>query len=212
MPESKRRKPRQKKPVSQTVRVIVDDEPVEALAAAQEALQVAVDELAASGERRVGQAVLRATDVPADRARVAAEVTVAEEDEAILGPLREAVAAAEEAVAAATDVYRFVALGRHAFDELIRAHPPTDEDHADARATSGDPQAMAKFHGDSFGPALVAACCVDPELTVDDAKLIFDEWNHAETLELFAAAWAVNQTRRVASLGKASGPMWSGVR
>lgn len=215
MPESKRRKPKTKKPLTATVQVIVDDGPVEALEAAQADLEAARVELAASRERRVARYMLT---VPAgdgdspERRRLNAEVAADDEDEEILRPLRDAVTEAEGAVREATETFRFRALGRHSYDELVREHPPTDEDHELARSQSGSPDARAQYHTDTFAPALIAACLVDPPLSLDEVKSLWAEWNQAEAVEMFTTAYAVNHTRRTSSLGKGPGRTWSGVR
>lgn len=131
--------------------------------------------------------------------------TIGEQVEAGLAPAREALAAAERAVRDATRIYMFRSIGRHKFRELIDEHPPREQDHAQQRADTGNEQARARWNDDTFPPALVLASCIDPVLTEDEVVEIWQTWNAAEIVDLFAAALAVNQQRRVVDLGKARG-------
>ena len=81
-----------------------------------------------------------------------------------------------------TAVIRFEALGARAYDELVAAH-------------QADKKPGAPFNAETFAPALVAACAVEPVLTEDQARELLDEWSVAEALDLFNAALRVNTTR-----------------
>jgi hypothetical protein len=99
---------------------------------------------------------------------------------------------------------RFRSIGRHAWDDLIRQHPPTDAQTAEAKAAGmGD----LNFNSDTFPPAVVAASLEDPKLTVDEVAEIWDspDWNQAELGVLFGAALEVNNSRHTLDLGKDSG-------
>lgn len=98
---------------------------------------------------------------------------------------------------------RFRSIGRHAWDDLIRSHPPTDQQIAEAKASGmGD----LNFNSDTFPPAVVAASLDEPKMTVDEVAAIWDspEWNQAELGILFAAALEVNNSRHTLDLGKDS--------
>lgn len=98
---------------------------------------------------------------------------------------------------------RFRSVGRHAWDDLIRSHPPTDAQIAEAEASGmGD----LNFNSDTFPPAVVAASLDEPKMTVDEVAAIWDspEWNQAELGILFAAALEVNNSRHTLDLGKDS--------
>lgn len=115
----------------------------------------------------------------------------------------ELVEAAERArvgVEEASVTLRFRSIGRKAYDALVEAHPISDETKAKAES---DGQPVPPYEPDTFAPALVAASCVEPEMTLDQVLEIWDAWNLAELLDLWAAALEVNTQRRVVSLGKA---------
>lgn len=116
--------------------------------------------------------------------------------------LEEAVAKALAALEAETVTLRFRSIGRKAYDALLRQHPPTDEQKAEAQK-EGTPE--PPYDIDNFSVALVAASCVDPVLTVEQVRELTDEWNTAEFVPCWMAALEVNTQRRVADLGKASG-------
>lgn len=100
--------------------------------------------------------------------------------------------------------FKLRAIGRAAFDALVNAHPPTSAQRAKAKSL-GLGGEMA-WNPDTFPPALVAACLVDPEMTEDQARLLWedDSWNAAETQALMDAALEVNGTRSIVELGKDS--------
>lgn len=74
-------------------------------------------------------------------------------------------------------VLRLQAIGRKAYDALIAQHPG---------------EAGETYNPDTFAPALIAACCIEPDLSDEDARFLFDEWSAGEVAEVFAAAVAVN--------------------
>lgn len=74
-------------------------------------------------------------------------------------------------------VLTFRAIGRKAYDDLIAQHPGGESEPYDP---------------ETFPPALIAACCVDPDLSTDEAQYVFDEWTIGEVAALFATAVAIN--------------------
>lgn len=100
----------------------------------------------------------------------------------------------------------FRSMGRKAYQELIEAHPPTEEQKEQYKEEHG---VEAPYDAETFAPALVAACAYDSsgELvwTVEEVTEIFDEWNSSEIVTLFQAAIQCNNARRVTDLGKVSG-------
>lgn len=99
---------------------------------------------------------------------------------------------------------RFRSIGRLAWDELIRDHPPTDEQVAEAKSAGlGD----LNFNSDTFPPAVVAASLDDPKMTAEEVAELWDspDWNQAELELLFIAALEVNNSRHTLDLGKDSG-------
>lgn len=103
---------------------------------------------------------------------------------------------AREALDEVTVSMTFRSIGRKAYDGLVSEHPPTDE-QKDLDYT---------YNPETFSPALIAAACVEPRMTLEEATEIFDTWNGPEVTELFFTAVEVNSARRTAELGKGSGP------
>lgn len=74
----------------------------------------------------------------------------------------------------------FRAIGAAAYDKLVSKYPPTTEQRADG----------AQFNLDTFAPALISACCVEPEMSYKDAKEIWDssDWSRGEVITLYRHA------------------------
>lgn len=81
-------------------------------------------------------------------------------------------------------VWTMRAIGSKAYDVLVGMYPPTAEQKKEG--ITYDPEA--------FGPALIAACSIEPRLTPNEAKELWesDEWSRGEVMALFAAAVEVN--------------------
>lgn len=81
-------------------------------------------------------------------------------------------------------VFTFKSIGRLNYDELVSQHPPTKEAKKDG----------ADFNAETFPPALLAAACSDPEISLEEAVDMFDDpdWNNAELRALFFGALEVN--------------------
>jgi len=71
------------------------------------------------------------------------------------------------------------ALGSKSYDDLLGQHPPTPEQKREGQT----------YNADTFAPALIAACAVEPALTPTEAKQIWNsaEWSRGEVSELFIA-------------------------
>lgn len=190
-----------KKPIEQRVTVYLDDDPIDALEDARAELAAAQVAADAIYDRRL--ALARAANPPASEL-LTIESGLDRDRQAATADARAAVDAAEQAVRASAQTFVFRSPGRKAFEDLVAAHPPTDDDHDDARKTTGRPESLARWHSDTFTPALLAATCVDPKLTDDEAHAIYDEWTDAEVGGLIAAALTVCQGTRQVDLGKAS--------
>lgn len=78
----------------------------------------------------------------------------------------------------------FRAIGMRAYDDLLALHPPTKEQQA----------LGATYNGDTFGPALVAAVCVEPNLSETETKEMWesDDWSRGDLAVLWEAALEVN--------------------
>lgn len=115
--------------------------------------------------------------------------------------LEEAKRVAREAEAVAT--FRFVAIGGNDYEELLEEHPPTEEQVAKAKEDGEE----AVFNSDTFFVALVAASCVEPEMTEEQVDQLTRDprFNNAEVAALFQTALLVNSQRRRVNLGEGSG-------
>lgn len=131
-------------------------------------------------------------------ARALSETQYAKSTKAEIARLEGAVKTADAAVAEASVVLVFQSIGRRRYDELVDAHPPTEQQQEDAKAQGG----VAGYNPTTFLPALISESLLDPALTIEQVNELWDEWNNAEVLALINAAMEVNTTRRTADLGK----------
>ncbi|MGV9226402.1 hypothetical protein ACWDPF_27460 [Streptomyces albogriseolus] len=103
---------------------------------------------------------------------------------------QDALNAAQEEYDAHTVVLTFQALERGRLEDLIKEHPPTEEEEAD-----GD-----EFHAETFAPALIAASSVDG-MPLEYAQHAMRTWALDDWRRLWEAAWSVQQRKR-SDLGK----------
>lgn len=98
----------------------------------------------------------------------------------------------------------FRELPRPEYDALLTNHQPTTEQDKDHRERFGVP---APYNMESFPPALIAACALEPQMTEEQAVELYARWPFAELRRLWETALLVNaKARNVTSLGKG----WSG--
>ena len=78
----------------------------------------------------------------------------------------------------------FRAISAGDYDKLMAKYPPTAKQKME----------NSTYDIERFGPALIAACSVDPELSYDEAKAIWDDpsWSRGETMTLFGACVELN--------------------
>lgn len=121
-----------------------------------------------------------------------------------LAEAEERLEAAERAADEATIVFRFRGLSDEEWDLLIDEHQPTPDQVHRARKKGETPP---DWNPDTFPAALVAACCTDPGLTLDQAQAMWKspDWNGAELSAIFNGAFTASRMRRVPQLGKGSG-------
>ncbi len=79
---------------------------------------------------------------------------------------------------------KFQALGSKNYDDLIAAHPPTAKQKKD----------NGVWNPDTFAPALLAACSVEPEIPGDTAVQIWqsESWSRGELMDIFMALVELN--------------------
>ena len=95
----------------------------------------------------------------------------------------------------ASTAFTFQALGRARFEEVKRLHPPTEDqwERYRERVKAAWWVTAPEFHELTFAPALIAACCVEPAMTIEDAQALWDELSDGEAAALYTAALAVNE-------------------
>lgn len=81
-------------------------------------------------------------------------------------------------------VLKFKAIGMREYDKLVGKHPPKPDQVAEG----------AMFNIDTFAPALIAACSVEPEMDYTDAKSLWDspDWSRGDLMVLFRQAVDLN--------------------
>lgn len=106
--------------------------------------------------------------------------------------------------------FRFEAVSRVEWEKLIDDHPPSVEQAKEhlARQIANDVPVLQRtaltYNRDTFRPAVLAATCREPAMTVDQADRLLrdDRWSFAEMDRLWSAAMLVNTRSRRVSLGK----------
>lgn len=108
-------------------------------------------------------------------------------------------------------------IGRVGWEKLVDEHQPSTEEqeaHRTEQLARDTPMLMITTlrWSESFAPALIAASCADPAMTVGQAEALWDDpaWSAEECKRLFDAALEVSDPMHDmlrASLGKG----WSGI-
>jgi hypothetical protein len=82
-------------------------------------------------------------------------------------------------------VLRFRAISDKAFDDLIAKHPPTAKQKNEGQT----------YNATTFGPALVAAVCIEPKMTEAEVTDLIESgtWSSGEVLTLTGQAMLVCQ-------------------
>ncbi|MFD4912857.1 hypothetical protein ACFWNR_06495 [Streptomyces virginiae] len=92
--------------------------------------------------------------------------------------LAKQVSAARDKVRASETEFRFEALGNKAWSDLHAEHPSS------VKGQAWDPE--------TFPPALIAACAVDPVMTVEQVRELFEVLNAGQCDQLFQGAYDAN--------------------
>jgi hypothetical protein len=76
--------------------------------------------------------------------------------------------------------FLFQSIGAQEWDRLVAKHPPTAEQRVEGNA----------FNMHTFAPALLSRVCVDPELTEEEWKEIWNspDWNRGEVIQFYVTA------------------------
>lgn len=174
-----------KKPLELRIPSYLDDEPIERLEKLREDLERAkTREMALRPKKGDEEASPGHNEAGADLERLEYEVR-----------------AAEEAVRASTAWFVFrkpTPQGRKRYEKLVDAHPPTEEQIAEATAEGRE---KPPYNSETFAPALISFACAEPVLTIEEATELLEDWSFTECAELFSAALAVCTGRRSVNLG-----------
>lgn len=130
---------------------------------------------------------LRAAVAESAKGSTAAALAAPETDTAALAELEQF---ETELLADDTRVAEFTmrSIGRSAYEALRREHLPTDQQRDEA----GLAARLLRFNVDTFPPALVAASCINPTMTVAAATELWDLLDPREADALFLAAQHAN--------------------
>lgn len=144
------------------------------------------DILAAARPREAEVGLCLAGDLAADAERITAEIrrlgddyapsSLADVDprSALRAELDKVHAAMREAEVA----FRFKALAREDYSNLLAAHPPVKEG--------------GLFNAETFPPALIAASSIEPVMTLEQAEHLYSVINQHSRDLLWSAAWRAN--------------------
>ncbi len=181
------------------VGIYLDDTVVAAFSDADVALTAARERLDASRPRRLAEA--RAAASPeqlVDGSGASIVAMIEAQDAEALEPLEKKATQALDALDATTRWFTFRSMGRTAYRELLDKHPPRDEDHQ-RMADAGEGE-HAPYNLETFPPALIQECCIDPVLHDADITAIFagDTWNAVEIQTLLAHAQLAQSQASVA--------------
>jgi hypothetical protein len=102
-----------------------------------------------------------------------------------IGPLETELDELYEQAADLAVTFTFQDIGRRAFDTLVLAHQPTPEQKKHVAEMGGG---ILEYNIDTFPPALMAASAADPEMTLEEAEEIFNEWSSGDAEILFTTA------------------------
>ena len=97
----------------------------------------------------------------------------------------------------AEEPFTFRYIGDRAYSDLLAAHPSEDDNEA--------------FNSVTFPRALVAASCVDPEMSEDEVAELFEVINQGEIKKLFDAAWDVHNVADVVPFSLAVSALLAGL-
>jgi len=164
---------RRKKPLSATIEISLDPD----LTREMVALEAQIERAQSRSNIAQGAAGLAG-------ARSLADLPDVEQLQADLDALW--VRAREES---AIQAFVFKDPGRKAYDDLVTACPPSDEQKQEWRDGGGD--GSLAYDPDLFVPRLMALCATSPEMTEADAEALCDEWSTGDITKLFNGALSV---------------------
>jgi hypothetical protein len=82
-----------------------------------------------------------------------------------------------------TVIFILRGLSRSQWQEIVKENPPIE----------GVDEEGAEVNEESFVTAMIAQCCADPSMTIEQAKRLHDEVTDGQWQSLATAAWQVNK-------------------
>lgn len=128
-----------------------------------------------SAERRFKQAQDTASDDALASATSTEAIDLARQMEDLQQQMRDA-----------TRIFQLQALPRGEWRALLKAHPPREDSPEDQQV---------EFNRDTFGVAALAACCVVPKMTPEQAEKLVGVLTDGQWNELFSHIWTMNAGR-----------------
>lgn len=97
-----------------------------------------------------------------------------------------------------TVLIRLRAVSRGRWMRLIRENPPTDDQN---KASEKEGNGQLELNPDTFWPAAVAACMIEPAGDVDRVTDLFDEWSNGDVSRLITTVRELNNAAHTVDLG-----------
>ena len=98
--------------------------------------------------------------------------------------IKERIREIEERIAESRQPFVFKSIGRSAYAALLDEFKPRDGNEDDDELG---------FNADEFPPRLIALSSHEPEISLEDAYKIWNEWSDAETTQLLSGAILANK-------------------
>jgi hypothetical protein len=117
-----------------------------------------------------------------------------------IAALEEEIDQLEEQAEEVTVVFTFRDIGRKKYDDLVGAHKPSAEQKKEYKENGG--QGVLAYDPETFVPALISACASDPEIPLEEAEQIAEEWGEGDIEALFFGAMAACKERTSVPLSK----------
>lgn len=97
-------------------------------------------------------------------------------------------------------IFTFQDIGRKRYDDLITANLPTKQQKEDYKEGGGE--GVLAYNPETFVPALISACAIEPEISLEEAEEICQEWSEGDIESLFFTALAACKERATVPLSK----------
>lgn len=182
-----------KRPVVVTETIVLDQQWAEKAAEARNEVQRL--------ENRVAT-LRRFADAAVAPEQIDAYTSQADDVEVELEAAKEKVAEFRAQQAEYVIQFKFRSMSPREYDGLVKRHRPTAEQRQEAKRNN---EQAPGWNIDTFPPALVAACLLEPAWTADEIELLYDPgsaWNPAELFALFQAAQRSVNAKPVIDLGE----------